>query len=332
MNARFDGFFFIGSCLFTFLFLALYLFLATSGYSIKGESILITYGIYTVMFDHPHIFQTLSRTHYDTEEFKKRKYLHTIGLISFILFGFIVVISDYSNEFIVFAAIYGSWHIIRQHSGFLKAYKIVNKDFDPLDNKIDAMVFYLGMFSCFFSDYSEDNGPVYIYNDLFVQFPKIPPWVGEVLWVFFCFSLAVFVLRQLEHLKNKKKINFPKILFLSVALYTHYIVFFVTAGSFLIAEALETAFHNVQYQGWMIHYQKKRFSNLKKVALKWLAFSMLYGFVAGGIELLSLSKGGLFIWLSMPFTMLVIYHYFTDGLIWKFSEDPKLKGQLFNTK
>ena len=37
---------------------------------------------------------------------------------------------------------------IRQHAGFMKAYKVINEDLDPIDNWLDWSVFYTGMFAC----------------------------------------------------------------------------------------------------------------------------------------------------------------------------------------
>jgi hypothetical protein len=33
-------------------------------------------------------------------------------------------------------------------------------------------------------------------------------------------------------------------------------------------------------------------------------------------------------WLFIPFTMIVLFHYFVDGLIWRVRDDPSLR-QLF---
>ncbi len=34
-------------------------------------------------------------------------------------------------------------------------------------------------------------------------------------------------------------------------------------------------------------------------------------------------------WLFVPFTMVVVYHYYVDGLIWKFGRDPELRQVMF---
>jgi hypothetical protein len=142
--------------------------------------------------------------------------------------------------------------------------------------------------------------------------------------------VITFVGRQIWRLVQGQGINLPKLLFMGCALFTHYLVFYSLAVSFLVAEALETAYHTVQYQGWMIHYQRRRFPEVKRVALKWAGLSLLYGTVAGVVEVYSLLDHPWAVWLFAPFTMLVLFHYYVDGLIWRFRQYPELSRVLFS--
>ncbi|HNI94666.1 MAG TPA: hypothetical protein PL169_01285, partial [Leptospiraceae bacterium] len=101
-------------------------------------------------------------------------------------------------------------------------------------------------------------------------------------------------------------------------------VFFATETAFLVAESIETAFHAVQYQGWMMHFQEKRYPNARKIALKWFLVSLLYGVTAGVIEIYGLLSYVWAVWLFVPFSMLILFHYFIDGYIWKFRDYPEL--------
>ena len=123
--------------------------------------------------------------------------------------------------------------------------------------------------------------------------------------------------------------NVPKLLLMASSLGTHYFIFFATATPFLVAEALETAYHDAQYQGWVMHYQRKRFPDVKRVALKWLGLGLLYGLIVGVVEILGLMRPGSWaMWLFVPFTMVVIFHYYVDGLIWRMRDDPSLRDLL----
>jgi len=328
VSPRYDLFFFIGSCALTFLFYGVYRAAHHLGFVLQGDSILITYFLFTALFDHPHIFQTFSRTHYDKTEFAKRRPLYTWGIAAFVAAGLLVTAFGYEAELIVGAAVFGTWHIIRQHSGFLKMYKAINRDTEPLDNWLDSLTFYTGMFACFFNDYADVRGPVVVYRDLQARFPSLPAHSGELLWSVFLVLLVLLGVRQTWRVMEGKPINVPKLLLMASALTTHYFVFFATATPFLIAEALETAYHDVQYQGWITHYQRKRFGDVKGVVVKWFGIAMLYGVAVGVIEILGLMRGGWAMWLFVPFAMLVLFHYYVDGLVWRMREYPELRSLL----
>jgi hypothetical protein len=329
VSPRYDMFFFIGSCIFTLLFFFLFRVAHHFNFVLRGDSILITYFVFTAIFDHPHIFQTFSRTHLDKEEFQKRKFTHTIVLALFIAVGFVITYLGYESELIVFASLFGSYHIIRQHYGFLRAYKGINKDTDEIDNWLDYGLFYTGMFACFFNDYTDIGSPIVIYKNLVARFPSLPPDIVGI--ISFCFTalLILFILRQLWRIANGKSLNLPKLLLLTAVLCTHYFVFFATATPFLVAEALETVYHDIQYQGWIIRYQERRFPAIKKVVFRWLGLSLMYGLLVGIIEIWGLMYQGWAMYLFVPFTMIVIYHYYVDGLIWRFGKEPELRKLMF---
>lgn len=329
VSPRYDLFFFIGSCVFTLFFFGLFRIAHHFDFVLRGDSILITYFVFTAIFDHPHIFQTFSRTHLDGQEFQKRKFTHTYILLGFILVGFVITYLGYEGELIVFASLFGSYHIIRQHYGFLRAYKGLNRDTEEIDNWIDYGLFYTGMFSCFFNDYTDIKGPVVVYKDLLAKFPSFPPDIVGIIGLCFLVLALIFVIRQLWRVANGKSLNVPKILLLISALSTHYFVFFFSATPFLVAEALETVYHDIQYQGWVMRYQERRFPYIKKVVLKWLGLSLMYGLLVGIIEIAGLMYRGWAIYLFVPFTMIVIYHYYVDGLIWKFGKEPELRKIMF---
>ncbi|MCI0414400.1 hypothetical protein L0222_16615, partial [bacterium] len=328
VNKQYDLTFFVGSCVFTFAAFGLYKIAHHFQFFLNGDSVLITYFVYSALFDQPHIFQTFSRTHLDDEEFQKRRKLYTWGIVGFIAAGLLVVASGFEAHLIGFAALYGSWHIIRQHAGFLKAYKVINDDLDPIDNWLDWSTFYVGMFACFFNDYSGIRGPFVIYGDVKAWFPTLPSFTGETLWTLFLSLLICYGGRQTWRIMEGKSINAPKLLLFSAAMTTHYFVFFLTATPFLVAEALETIYHDVQYHGWMMNYQRKRFPQTKRVVLKWLAVALVYGIVVTSLEIFELKTRGVAIWLFVPFGMLVIYHYYVDGLIWRFRDYPALRKLL----
>jgi hypothetical protein len=330
VSKRHDLTFFVFSCVLVWIFYGLYSVARSWGWFWRGDSILITYFLFTAFFDHPHIFQTFSRTHADKSVFNQRRGLFTWGIAAFIVVGFGIAALGLEAELIVFAALFGTWHIIRQHAGLIKAYKNLNADTLPIDNWLDFSMFYVGMFACLFHDYGDLHGPIPIYGDLSARFPSIPGEWGQWGWNVFLLLFTLWGARQTWRVMEGRSINWPKVLLMAAALSTHYFVFFAAAVPFLVAEALETVYHDVQYQGWIAHFQQKRFPNVKRVALKWFGVAMCYGILVGTIEVYGLMNRGWAMWVFIPFTMIVLWHYVVDGLIWRFREDAELRALLFS--
>lgn len=322
VSPRYDLGFFILSAVVTFAFWGLWAALGSDAQP-SGTSLLVVYFVFTAFFDHPHIVQTFSRTHRDPIEFRRNTFTHTLGLSAFIIGGFVIAAHGWEAQLVVVAALYGSWHIVRQHWGFVRVYKAKNDDFEPIDNVLDAVTFYAGMAAMLVHDYTDNDLFTPIYGDFRASFPSVPAWVGELAWGLFVVGGSLWLARQAWRWAVGKPLNLPKILLMTAALGTHSFVFFFTATPFLVAEALETAYHDIQYQGWVMHYQRRRFG--ARVVVRWAAFALFYGLVVGAIEVLALMHRGTS-WVFVPFAMIVIYHYYVDGTIWRMRSAPELRA------
>jgi len=329
VSPGYDLTFFIGSCALTFVFYGIWMAAQRMGVAPGMDSVLLTYFVFTALLDHPHIFQTFARTHADRGEFDRHRWLHTTGLVLFVLAGFVIMAVGGEAWLIVGAAVIGTWHIIRQHWGFLKIYKGLNNDRAPLDNWLDGLTYFTGMFACFFQDWGGLRGPIVVYGSIKVNAPSLPAGWGEAVWSLFLVLLVVFGFRQVQRAALGLPVNIPKLLLMGSALTTHWFVFFATATPFLVAEALETAYHDVQYQGWMMRFQKIRFPQVRRVALKWGLAALGYGLLVGTVEVLGLMRPGSWaMWCFVPFTMVVLWHYVVDGVIWRMRVDPSLRDML----
>ncbi|MGE0325482.1 MAG: hypothetical protein AB7S68_24355 [Polyangiaceae bacterium] len=327
VSPRYDLCFFIGSCVVTWLFLGLYHLLGALGLAPRAESVLLTYFVFTAFFDHPHIFQTFSRTHLDPIERRRHRFAHTWGLALFIVGGYALAALKVFPYVIVFAAVFGSWHIMRQHWGILRAYKALNNDRAKTDERLDFALFWSGAAALYLHDYTDNPPQTEIYGKLVAPFPSFPAWFGDgLLWCFLT-VLFVYVVRQVIKVRRGEALNLPKLLLLVAALGTHGLVFFATATPFLVAEALETTYHDLQYQGWVRHYQTQRFA--RSVAKRWLKVGLVYGLVVGCCEVLALIDDDRFGWLFVPFGMIVLWHYWVDGKIWKLRRQPELRSAIF---
>ncbi len=328
VSARYDLTLFVGSGLLCFVFWGFYEGLRYLGYHPTGMSVLITYFVFTTFLDLPHIFQTFSRTHADPAEFKRHPHLYTWGLALFLLSGFLFVPSGMEPWAIGLVSLYGSWHIVRQHLGFVRLYHGLNEPERALDHRLDAWCIQIALLSCVVYDYVEiSDEPITaltIYGPHFGWFPVVPEWLGNTAVAAGFMAFGLLVLRQLHLASAKQPLNLPKLLVMAMALLTHFCIFVVAAVPFLVAEALETAYHNAQYHGFVAVYQQRRFPQIRHVALRWLGAALLYGLIAGVIEIFGYSQPTFYL-LFAPFSMLTLFHYYIDGKIWKFSQCPELK-------
>lgn len=92
----------------------------------------------------------------------------------------------------------------------------------------------------------------------------------------------------------------------------------------IVLVVLETAYHDIQYQGWTSHYQKSRFGKAS-IARNFFILAMVYGLIVGSLEFMDEVGPDIYTYLFMPFTMFVFFHYCMDGKIWKVSSSPELK-------
>ena len=332
VSPRYDLVFFVGAGVLTFAFWGLYEALKLYGLAPSGLATLLTYFIFTAFLDLPHIFQTFARTHADPTEFARRRPVYLYGLPLLMLAGFAIPAFGLDAWFIAFLAMYGSHHIVRQHVGFLKIYQGLNEAPQAPDRLIDRLALELGLYACVLHDYVAERGQllrdVPVYGPWHATFPALPPMIPQAVETAAYLALAVFAVRQLQLAVAGQRLNWPKICLMGMALLTHYTVFIIAAVPFLVAEALETAYHDAQYHGWSMAYQRRRFPGIRRVALKWGGAALLYGLIAGGIETIGYTNN-LFYWLFAPLGMLTLFHYWIDGKIWRLRDNPELREVMF---
>lgn len=328
VSRRYDLSCFVLSGLLSFVFWGLYAGLVRLGWQPNGMAILITYFVFSSVLDLPHIFQTFARTHADPAEFQRRKGLYTWGLGLLLLLGFVFPLTQLEPWAIGLAALYGSYHIVRQHAGLVRVYHRLNEPERRFDHRLDIWCFQGALLAFVVYDYVEMSDEPWtrlsIFGPHYGWFPVVPEWAGNLIMALGFACIGMMAWRQLELALRGEPLNLPKLLLMGMALLTHFCLFVVAVVPFLVAEAIETAYHNVQYHGFVAHYQRRRFPQVRRVALKWLLAAGIYGLVAGVIEILGYTQG-LFYLLFAPFGMLTLFHYYIDGKIWKFRDAPELR-------
>lgn len=324
VSAKWDLTFFTGSVLLTYLYYGSYkllLNLPESSFFHQYAAVIVTLSFYS-LFDHPHIFQTFSRTHADSTEFARRRRLYTYGILGVLALGYAIQLFHFNDRFETFLNIYGIWHILRQNSGFLRLYRKRGEEYSPLDSYLDYTLLY-GSVAIFLlirifvkSKAVQSDLNLESYASWFPQWESVPEFLHKLFFLF----LIVYALRQL-YLFMKGEMNLPKILFLTAIVGTYYFTYVFSDPPFGLLVVLDTVYHDVQYQGWIIHFQKQRLTSSWK---KWFLASISYGLVYAGLAIFSF-QSAIGSWFLPPFLMLVLFHYFIDGRIWRFSQNPELR-------
>lgn len=325
VNRNYDLFFFIGSVLFSWLFLALYNlnpFPQKVGDSDFTLTAVLLYFVFTALFDHPHIFQMVSRTYYDPIEFNRRRKMYTWGFAGFVLVGWLILFFDLEKIWSDVYSTVGAWHIIGQNAGFIKIYRGKAGQKKDREAKIEAFVFRLLSVCALFQYFKPyDGGQNLVW--LIFALPDVFFLYVETLIYFGLAYLCYQILKEIR----RKEFNGVKWLFMGAVLVTDFVMFSQTQVPLIILVVLETAYHDIQYQGWTAHFQRKRFSGIN-IARNFFILAIVYGLVVGYFEYMAETGSELFAYIFMPFTMFVFFHYCIDGSIWKVSKAPELQKVL----
>lgn len=283
---------------------SLVFFLAYVGTSQLGtldsESVAMLYAlIFVGIFDAPHIFHTLIRTHYDPRERSRRLIMHMVAPIGAVGIALASWQLGYEGDFIMLLGLYGGWHITRQNVGFARYLST-----KPL-NRVPEWFIY-SIYGYFLFHNSESSGDLW---GAFLPGNSLSYLqIGSSLFLMVAMGLFIFQFRNLGR---------------NVRWFT-----LVTAGYFLwlthahihplLITAMATIAHNIQYQVWMWWYERKSFN-------RWLAPVALFIFVLIGVFVAAVPDEGAWGIVGRIYGGFILWHYFIDGYIWRFREAPELK-------
>lgn len=299
-------------------------FLLNVGFEQSADQIARSYFfVYIVFFDNPHILQTFSRTHFDAAERRRHRIVHFAVLPVLILAAVLWPKFVDALWFQSFFAVFGLYHIYAQNVGFLKLYG--RKVITPERVRRTERFFYFALFNAYLTKVGmADLLPHTEDLDTF------GPWIFQGLSVINRAMLvlalgAAVVLVQEWYKLFKTGVSFfnPRWL-LFVCLSLSYSVNYWVLGvvPVLAMQVFDTLYHDIQYLRWIAHYQSRRFA-FSRIVLKWgvgcLLLSLLFHFGEPLFGTLGWSVP-----LASIFIMLTVYHYFVDGLVWKFRTQSEL--------
>ena len=293
------------------------------------------YVTFQLVFNMPHNFQTWTLTVLDPEDRRQNgvRYLVAFAACCLVLGVPMVLSPDGVYPWVRTALIYwGYYHLVRQHYGFQRLYERKMGGVGPRES------FWYGRFLDAVS-----YGPLLIRFGFpermtikvggaasWVWHPVFPAPVVTALAVAWVGVVAAAVAHHLWMWRQGRRLLGPRaMLFASVALA------FGLAGAviedFIVAVAVVTAFHNLQYLGLLWFHNRNRVAQGDAGAnpvMGWLAHgkvplyvavSLLYGVVVFAPRALFRDVRVA----ELPLAAVVALHYYVDARVWRFKDYPK---------
>lgn len=280
------------------LFLLLFNLTTQIGMALPSQSAIIFSAIFVGLFDAPHIFHTLTRTHFDHHEKKRKPIFHWLALAIPLLIALLVIPLGQLEMFILLLGLYGGWHITRQTIGlnrFIAKGKI---------NSAEWLIYSIYFYFLFHNEASS--------KEIWETFLSTPVLLAtqSITKALLISTFGHFAYNLRKGIQNYQWFT------LMTAAY-----FFWLANAnvhpFLIT-AMATITHNIQYQVWMWNYERHTFS--EKFAVKAFGLTLILGILVG---LTPDSEA----WIipTQIYLGFVLWHYFIDGRIWRFRNSPELQ-------
>jgi hypothetical protein len=329
VSARYDTLFFTGSLLAPALLWA--------GFQLGWLTGIAVFAIFQLAFNLPHNFQTWTLTLLDARDRARnaRRYALAAAGVTLIFVVPLFVSPDTVFPWVRDLLLYwGYYHLVRQHYGFQRLYErklggVSARESFWYARFLDA-ISYLPLLLRF-----RDRDLMTIHApgaDVWLRHPLLPRAAVSALLVLYAGILAAALLHHLRMAARGRRNLMPRaLLFLSVT------VAFGAAAlvrEFLVAVALVTAFHNLQYIGLVWFHNSTRAEREGSGAAEgnlpvgwiargrlplYVATSLLYGVAVFAPLAIFPDKP----WAQVPITLVVALHYYVDGRAWRFKDVPE---------
>jgi hypothetical protein len=328
VSPRYDTAFFTAS-----LALPLLLWGAFSFGLLTGVAV---YVVFQLAFNLPHNFQTWTMSILDEEDRRRHGRRYAVAfVVCALLFAVPMALSpDGVYLWLRDALIYwGYYHLVRQHYGFQRLYEKKMGGVSALESKLYARfldaVSYLPLLVRFrdpeLMTIHAGKMAAHIWHPVLPR----PAWIAVA--ALYAAVVAAALVHHLVALARGRTGLLPRAVhFATVTLA------FALAGlvirDLIVAIAVVTAFHNLQYIGLVWFHNANRAADGAtdgNPGVRWIAtrhlgryvtVSMLYGVVI--LMPRALLPGVRFA--ELPITLVVAMHYYVDARIWRFKDYPKL--------
>ncbi len=336
VSPRYDLTFFIGS-----LLLPLLLWAAFQIGWLTGVGVFV---IFQLAFNMPHNIQTWTMSVLDEDDRKRNATRYILALVVITLvFALPMMFSPNGVlPWIRDALIYwGYYHAVRQHYGFARLYErrsaLAGERIVPLESKFYArfldVVAYAPLVLRF-----RDKSLMTIRvagKEIWVRHPVLPELVWKSIAAIYALIIVVALVHHAVSFAKGRRQMLPRaLLLLAVTVASAFALIIV--NDVVVAIAIVTSFHNLQYLGLVLFHNRNRARAesaggqlIKNWAIgllrdgKFLTYAgitFLYGIVLlVPIALLKDSPLG-----ELPITVAVAMHYYVDSRIWRFQDYPNL--------
>lgn len=337
VSSRYDAFFFAGS-----LALPLLLWAAFSVGLITGVAV---FAIFQLAFNMPHNFQTWTMSVFDADDRKAhgRRYLVALAVILGI-FGLSIVLSPTKVFPVVRDALvyWGYYHLVRQHYGLLRLYErrmaAAGKPAPPLEGKLYARYVEIASYAPLLLRFRDPElmtihaGGVSVW----IRHPILPPWAWHAVAVVYAAAIVAAVAQHAVAFARGRTEIVPRALLL-LAITLSFGLAGIAIKDIVVAIAVVTSFHNLQYLGlvWFHNRTRAEIAERESAArggntpIDWLRSDKVplylgctFGYGVVLVVPIALFPGNALA--ELPITAMVALHYYVDARVWRFAERPGL--------
>ena len=274
--------------------------------------------VWATFINGPHFCATATRTYFDSSQLRKRSLL-LLWIIPLTLLPFLLVSFAGKTILFVFAAAWGTYHVAKQHLGFVMLYKRANKE--TADFKWDRRFLLLSQLL-----------PLGLFLIWYLYLPTLIPFkIGLVVQI----GVALFyVAHQAEKYRAGEEMNWPKLLLLSLVVPLHWLALVCAvadpvSGVFIFTIAINIG-HALQYHRLMWFHNHNRYQTSKGFAA-FLSRRVTYYYSASLALYLLFFFAGSIVMDAGPELLIIgaaFMHYVLDARIWKTRDDPELAKAL----
>lgn len=327
VSARYDTAFFTASLVVPFS-----LWAAFSANLMTGVAVYVTFQL---LFNMPHNFQTWTLTVLDQEDRAKNWRVYVTAAVTVVLvLGVPMVVSPnglypWVRDGLIY---WGYYHLVRQHYGFQRLYERKMGGVTPSESfwygRYLDVVSYVPLLLRF-----RDPELMTFHvgsQAAWVHHPVLPSALVGVLAAVYAGAILGAVVHHVVAFRAGRQHLLPRALLLA-AVTTCFMLAGLVINDIIIAIAIVTSFHNLQYLGLLAFHNKNR-AALGDVAgnrfIGWIAahrwwptvgVSVLYGvLIMLPRVFIRESRLG-----ELPLAFFVAMHYYVDSRVWRFKDYPK---------